>query len=377
MRNFCQHIIFFLTPVVLSVALTACSEHENDPHGNDDICKIGIYIQTGKPDNTLSKAPTTPTGGYDSGYGYENFIGVTDGDFRVVVYDKNDQWLLTAEMPTITPQYELPNSKTYLLEFGVGEETLLKMGSSFKIAIFANWQHNYPVFNRVGNGNLNSLFDEVADSWLIDYSAGLPGWNLADDDRIAMYGVTQFDNINLELGTRVHIGTIHLLRAMAKVIVRDAADSEDHLSAASLTRHLSKAVPMPEKVTHQYHYVFDDYEKDYDNGRGPSLPVADYETAVKAPLQKNSDSEFVIYVPEFKNKGKADEDQCRIWLHYDSDGQSGAIEFKYYSGTREGETMDIMRNNIYIFELQRTPTSIKPTVFVRPWFLRRQPTIIM
>ena len=78
-----------------------------------------------------------------------------------------------------------------------------------------------------------------------------------------MFGISQYDNVSLRPDMAAYLGNLHLLRALAKLKSGITSDSADEIESVALTRHITRAVPMPKGVTHQNHYVKNDYQKDY------------------------------------------------------------------------------------------------------------------
>ncbi|MDE5690373.1 MAG: hypothetical protein K2I38_06755, partial [Duncaniella sp.] len=224
-----------LLALLLSAAafgFAACSDGSDDPGGTDGAGgvtvehKIGLYLQTGS--DLASRA--TPPGDYDRGAGYENYIDIAGGDMLVALYGTDDRWIATVENPVVTPVSETLSSKTYFLEFKVSGDIRDALGSSFKVLMLANWHHRYP--DLAAAGSLQALFDIVstADYW-IDYSGGLPSWDLSASDKIAMFGVSQYDNVSLRPDMAAYLGKLHLLRALAKIDGWDNSDSADEIES--------------------------------------------------------------------------------------------------------------------------------------------------
>ena len=372
-----------LLALLLSAAafgFAACSEGSDDPGGTDGTGgvtvehKIGLYLQTGS--DLASR--TTPSGDYDRGAGYENYIDIAGGDLLVALYGTDDRWIATVRNPVVTPVSETLSSKTYLPEFKVSGDIRDALGSSFKVLVLANWHHRYPDLAEAGS--LQALFDIVstADYW-IDYSAGLPSWDLTAADKIAMFGISQYDNVSLRPDMAAYLGNLHLLRALAKIEVWDNSDSADEIESVALTRHITRAVPMPKGVTHQNHYVKNDYQKDY--VLYPSLPAGSglypypNESSEPLPLVKNpADGHYTVYVPEFPNsqRGETDATRARLRIRYkEYNARDYFIDFKYYNdppeGAAAGDYFDLLRNYWYQFEVRKLAEHINVEVQVVPY----------
>ena len=153
---------------------------------------FSIYLDSG--DGTASRAPQD--GEYDPGSGYENYIDINGEDFRVILYDTNDRWLATVTDPLFVPIGDnFESAKRYLLKCDLARETAetINVAGALKLVVLANWRHQYPA--DLSKYTLSELFDNVDP---IDYSGTLPGPVLAKSDKIAMFGVSQFENVQIE-----------------------------------------------------------------------------------------------------------------------------------------------------------------------------------
>lgn len=376
--------------MLVAVVMAACknaAEEQEAPARPDSYC-IGLYIESGE--KAVSRA--TPAGDYEPGEGYENYIDVTGGDFRVALFtaDKADP---TADgvligQPTdirLIPQDDsFTGSKRWLLEIEVDAfvRSMIHKGSC-KILMLANWRNNYPALEQ--GTRLSTLF---ASATPVDYSDGLPVPALTADDKIALFGICQYDDVNLRPNSRVVFDEyLHLLRALAKIEVYNDEASTDLIESVSITRHTTKAMPMPKGVTHQSHYVKGNYDEDY--GPGPSLPSATELTEETEPAAFGKDpatGNFIIYVPEYRNifngEKRDDDKRARIKVKY-RDKMVEYIDFAYYKTTVAADGsgsystvdtskgtdghFDILRNYWYKYKLKRNQSRVTWTVDVVPY----------
>ena len=372
--HYLRHLSILIAGIATWVCCGCDSPETQDINSSDGMRvehTIGLYIHTGH--TPLSRA--TPPGSYDKGSGFENYIDIAGNDLRIALYDTSDNWITTIGDPAVTPFSETSSSKTYLLEFKVDKDLRQQLGSSFKVLMLANWRGHYP--DLANAGSLSELFDKVstADYW-IDYSAGLPSWNLDASDKIAMFGVSQYDGVNLRPDMAAFLGDLHLLRALAKIEVWESAETADHIKSVSLTRHMTKAVPMPKGVTHQDAYVKNNYDNDYVTY--PSLPTGSgmsysCETSDPLPLLRNpADGHYTVYVPEFPNKSRDGNTRAQLKIEFEQyDAGDYYIDFKYYNDAPEpsvpGEYFDILRNYWYQFEVSKLREYLKVEVQVVPY----------
>lgn len=360
--------------VIAGAALSSCSDSASGPDVPDTPETtaqyiLGLYVQTG--DNAGSRAPS---GDYDPGMGYENYIDVAGKDFKVAIFTADaantaDDGTLICEATDVkvTPQESGIGSKRWLLEFQIPATAHDAIdGHSIKVVMLANWRGKYPELT-AGSTKLSELF---SNSSAMDYSAGLPGAVLTADDKIAMFGVCQYDNVQLVANWSTILDErLHLLRALAKIEVWDSPESSAKISSVSLTRYMDKAMPLPAGVTHQNDYVKNDYDKDY--GPGPSLP-ANAVSSGPVSLTQAEDGHYIIYVPEYQNFNNAgvfaEDVRSRLELTY-GDGTKHYVEFAYYKNptdptldgpqsiidTSKGKNgyFNILRNYWYQFEITK------------------------
>lgn len=375
--------------VIAGAALSSCSDSASGPDMPDTPETtaqyiLGLYVQTG--DNAGSRAPS---GDYDPGMGYENYIDVAGQDFKVAIFTADaantaDDGTLICEATDVkvTPQESGIGSKRWLLEFQIPATAHDAIdGKSIKVVMMANWRDNYPELT-AGSTKLSELYSK---SSAMDYSAGLPGAVLTADDKIAMFGVCQYDNVQLVVNWSTILDErLHLLRALAKIEVWDSPESSAKISSVSLTRYMDKAMPLPAGVTNQNDYVKNDYDKDY--GPGPSLPAEYTEVTTPVQLTQASDGHYIIYVPEYQNLIKGTEnpreesERMRLELTFNDNetDENGAqkkyyIEFGKYDDDSSQEVsvvkeyFNICRNYWYKYEVSKDIKKMNVIVDVQPY----------
>lgn len=373
---------------ITGAALSSCSDSASEP-AEPDIPQVtaqyilGLYVQTG--DNAGSRAPS---GDYDPGMGYENYIDVPNEDFKVAIFTADavntaDDGTLICEATDVkvTPQESGVGSKRWLLEFQIPATAHDAIdGHSIKVVMMANWRGSYPTL--VEGIKLSELFLK---SSATDYSTGLPGPVLTADDKIAMFGVCQYDDVQLVPNWSTILDErLHLLRALAKIEVWDSPESTAKISSVSLTRYMNKAMPLPAGVTHQKQYVTNKYNEDY--GPGPSLPAEYTEVTTPVQLTQASDGHYIIYVPEYQNIVKGTEnpreesERMRLELTFNDNetDENGAqkkyyIEFGKYDDDSSQEVsvvkeyFNICRNYWYKYEVSKDIKKMNVIVDVQPY----------
>lgn len=377
-----------LAACLLAVALGSCSDDSpaGDPVPGVDAQPeyvLGLYVETGDNVEGSSRAPYNGT--YDRGAAYENYIDIAGGDFRVALFtaDKDDPkadngtLICVAENPDIVPVESGIGSKRYLLNFRIPvEDHDLIHGRSIRLVMLANWG-NYPDLSADGL-TLAGLYDSAA-TCAITYSNSetgtnfrrYPGYPLTVADKIPLFGVCQYDDVELQLEWATMLSKpLHLLRSLAKVEVWPAEGAVE-MTEVCLTRHIPVTMPMPKGVMHQDDYVTNSYDTDY--GPGPSIPDGAQPVVTPLQLHKVTDADganphFYVYVPEYPNiadgKVRPDQDRSQIRIIY-ADGNHFDLDFAYYTSSSDGSPstidtskgtaghFDILRNYWYRFEISK------------------------
>lgn len=349
-----------MVPAIIAAAVAVACSSTDEPDGpvpapghDGATYRLGFYLTVGGEEG---QSRTTPTDGeYDGGEGYENYIGLSAGDYRFFVFSTDDKLIYTVVDGDLLPVQSTPGSKTYQLIFEVKEELGLQSLSSFKIVALANWGA-YPDDLTPGVTTLSDIVEsaEAIHTFKTDAPA-----TLGPDDLIPMYGISQFDGVSLKDGQCTMLGSLHLLRAYAKIEVYDAPNTTRNIASVELVRYNSKSMAAPKGVNHQSLYVKGSYAYDYTNG--PSIPTGSFNDGSLTVKRRASDGHFVIYVPEYRNRGLVNEDLYVSYLRVRYSNHTVCdIDFKYYNeppealkniGVSKGDRFDLMRNNWYKFEL--------------------------
>ena len=177
-----------------------------------------------------------------------------------------------------------------------------------------------------------------------------------------MYGVKSCEEMTFTPGMLTHLGTVHLLRAMAKVEV-SCKTSGWTLEKVELLRYNATGYCAPSGVYSQDDYVKGNYAGDYTDT--VHLPDGRNDEAPKTrAFDRTADGRFVAYVPEYRNvaagtanRKAADAAEMRVRFK-EAPGREYTVEFKYYNappeGSAVGDPFDIRRNYYYKFSISKT-----------------------
>lgn len=296
-------------------------------------------------------ASGTPEGDYDPGQGYENYLDILGRDFRLYFFDTDDTFIAPVTVVSAIPTTGTPGSKRYLL-VGTLPGTVTQT-KEFKIVMAANWK-DYPELKA---GDPLATLWQNDDETIYTYNAE----PLSATNTIPLYGIKEYSGMNLETGVRADLGTIHMLRALAKVEVRFTdANMVNTVKSVTMTRVNGKGYKAPSGVTRQSDYVHGNYDDDY-----TAIPHIPQGNAVveDVPFGKDADGNFIIYVPEYDNTSDGAE-TSRICIEYAEEGSvPDYVDFKLYN---DGDKkLDLLRNCWYRFTVSQR--GLQVTLDVQPY----------
>lgn len=351
----------YLIAALASLLLTACSVYDDrmyGPNGEQKV-KVSFVLALGSSDDLFTKAetwhPDDPTDddnniGYDPktiGDEYDNQID--PGTLQVVFYHTTGKFvgkvnnLAYSQVGTTDEDRNLYKfTGTMLLD-----EDLVNSNPQLKMMVFANFPETQrAVIN--GGADVSGL-QELA---FTRFGGG------KDTDFIPMWGVKTVDlNLSGDPGT-TDLGTVYVLRAMAKVEVKlSEALSDGGYTLTSMTmNHLNASG-----------YCLPDGAEDLPNTEALSLgsSINVNSTPLEDQTVESQEAQgvqsLVMYVPEYKNDGSGNRATISLVLKQNENGvmktllPESVIEFKEYDGSGKpvaSSDYDIVRNHNYVFEIK-------------------------
>ncbi len=365
----------YLTLLTVAVLSVSCSSHDIDttvtpqPGLSAGGCMAGftITLDSGGGDIRSRLASRAPSeGDYEAGTSAENYIDIDGKDFRILFFDKEDRYIGALDNVLVIIESSDGSMKRYRVSGTVPVSVVDDAGQEFKMMMLANWRHDYPQPEK------GSTLQDIASSTLAAYT-----FDYSDDQRVGrerpipMFGVSNLiSGQEFDPGWETDLGTLHMLRAYAKVRVRAHGDGLP-ITSVTLTRGNTRGYRAPLGVSRQGDYVHGSYARDY--YRKPSVP-ADSEQLTDIPfIYSDNDDIWTLYLPEFANLGLdadgrpdpraplADDSRARIRVTFDGHVGYEYVDFKYYSSppayagedAREGDHFDLLRNTVYDFTLRK------------------------
>lgn len=352
----------YLIAALASLLLTACSVYDDrmyGPNGEQKV-KVSFVLALGSSDDPFTRAetwhPDDPTDddnniGYDPktiGDEYDNQID--PGTLQVVFYHTTGGFvgkvnnLAYSQVGTTDEDRNLYKfTGTMLLD-----EDLVNSNPQLKMMVFANFPETQrAVIN--GGADVSGL-QELA---FTRFGGG------KDTDFIPMWGVKTVSlNLSGDPGT-TDLGTVYVLRAMAKVEVKlsEALTAQGYTLTSMTMNHLNASG-----------YCLPAGAEDLPNTEalslGSSINVNSSSPLASQTVESQEDQgvqSLVMYVPEYKNVDSADPATIRLALKQNENGAlktllpESVIEFKVYNGSGkpvDNSDYDIVRNHNYVFEIK-------------------------
>ncbi len=338
--------VMFATTLAVAAALPSCRTEEPAQPAAEEVrreVQVGFRLALGETQLQESR------GGYDDGSGtdYENYIDFPHHDYCVMFFDTRNRYLAAFRPTDLIPLDEDPlRSRRY----DVIGRVDAPLPASFKIVVMANW-HDYPrpVVGR-------TTIQEICTGGNGRYDYAVP-FRLSADRTIPMYGVRLCEGVAFESDKRTYLGTIRLLRAMAKVEVK-CVSKEWTIRSVSMHRYNTAGYCAPDKVYDESDYVGEEYVKE--------VHVAeDAAAGGLLEFERLDDGRFLLYVPEYRNtdgSGGRAGDAAEIRVKFDQrQDREYVVDFKYYDnppeGSAVGDSFDLRRNYYYRFFVDKRPES--------------------
>lgn len=287
----------------------------------------------------------------DDGTAYENAINTEQ--LQIKVCDENGTIIGDVEN-VIAINNGTDTNPDYSIT-GTWENAADKLSKAKKIMVFANCGTSI-----VTPGNIQNLAFTRAST----------------TQYIPMWGVTTLTN-ELVVGKSNNLGTIDMLRSLAKVKVRlaDGMKARNYsLGAIQLNNYNTSGYTLP--------LTYNTAASTAAIRFGNSLH-ANSSWAQSIAMTGNADESIMLYIPEYDNINAATDRKATISLQLMRDGEEeGNYTLHFCNYTPEGapdaaSTYNIQRNHYYEYTVGRTDDQVKIVLNVKKWNLRQHGEIIM
>ena len=318
---------------------------------NDDAVRVAFRMSYANGNTRAANEGWDDYDPKDDGTAYENAINTEQ--LQIKVCDENGTIIGDVEN-VIAINNGTDTNPEYSIT-GTWENAADKLSKAKKIMVFANCGTSI-----VTPGNIQNL--AFARSATTQY--------------IPMWGVTTLTN-ELVVGKSNNLGTIDLLRSLAKVKVKlaDGMKSRKYsLGAMKLNNYNTSGYTLP--LT--YNTVASTAAIRFGN----SLH-ANSSWAQSITMTNNGDESIMLYIPEYDNINAATDRKATISLQLMRDGEEeGNYTLHFCNYTPEGapdaaSTYNIQRNHYYEYTVGLTDDQVKIVLNVKKWNLRQHDEIIM
>ena len=318
---------------------------------NDDAVRVAFRMSYANGNTRAANEGWDDYDPKDDGTAYENAINTEQ--LQIKVCDENGTIIGDVEN-VIAINNGTDTNPDYSIT-GTWENAADKLSKAKKIMVFANCGTSI-----VTPDNIQNL--AFASSATTQY--------------IPMWGVTTLTN-ELVVGKSNYLGTIDLLRSLAKVKVKlaDGMKSRKYsLGAMQLNNYNTSGYTLP--LT--YNTVASTAAIRFGN----SLH-ANSSWAQSIVMTGDGDESIMLYIPEYDNINAAADRKATISLQLMRDGEEeGNYTLHFCNYTPEGapdaaSTYNIQRNHYYEYTVGRTDDQVKIVLNVKEWNLRQHDEIIM
>lgn len=318
---------------------------------NDDAVRVAFRMSYANGNTRAANEGWDDYDPKDDGTAYENAINTEQ--LQIKVCDENGTIIGDVEN-VIAINNGTDTNPEYSIT-GTWENAADKLSKAKKIMVFANCGTSI-----VTPGNIQNL--AFARSATTQY--------------IPMWGVTTLTN-ELVVGKSNNLGTIDMLRSLAKVKVRlaDGMKARNYsLGAMQLNNYNTQGYSLP--------LTYNTAASTAAIRFGNSLH-ANSSWAQSIAMTGNDDESIMLYIPEYDNINAATDRKATISLQLMRDGEEeGNYTLHFCNYTPEGapdaaSTYNIQRNHYYEYTVGRTDDQVKIVLNVKKWNLRQHDEIIM
>lgn len=318
---------------------------------NDDAVRVAFRMSYANGNTRAANEGWDDYDPKDDGTAYENAINTEQ--LQIKVCDENGTIIGDVEN-VIAINNGTDTNPDYSIT-GTWENAADKLSKAKKIMVFANCGTSI-----VTPGNIQNLAFTRAST----------------TQYIPMWGVTTLTN-ELVVGKSNNLGTIDLLRSLAKVKVKlaDGMKSRKYsLGAMQLNNYNTSGYTLP--------LTYNTVASTASIRFGNSLH-ANSSWAQSITMTNNDDESIMLYIPEYDNINAATDRKATISLQLMRDGEEeGNYTLHFCNYTPEGapdaaSTYNIQRNHYYEYTVGRTDDQVKIVLNVKEWNLRQHAEIIM
>ena len=341
------HILIVLT---IGVFLSGCNIYSDRVDGasvdvTDDGMRVSFAISAGHPDYSFTKS-SCDTLYLEDGTEWENFIDIAGNDYLFYLFDGSGIFREILNVTEITSS----DNKTYLVKAETRE-----VYQNFTIVALANWRNgawdmisagtSYPILD-IGSSTIDEIWTDEAG--LRVYDTDSRTFTPSATSRIPMYGARTYKPEDIDFTTEeISLGTIYLIRSLAKIDVYVSADSGVTLNSVSLNCYSNcfHCAPIGMRA------MDDEWDQATDETMNTNLIQESFSPS-SLEFVKIEENLFRLYVPEYPNKREGlTPSTISVSMTKNGIENGGTIHFEGMElpSSTEKTRLNILRNNYYKF----------------------------
>ena len=347
-----KNIAHILVIGLLACLFAACSDNVDAPVQESHPVQVGFTLSTGGGYGSRASHGAATD---ESGTGFENYIDVVGRDFRFYIFDKDSKFVDELKTLMVMPMDNSEYPTTYHVTGELND--IPPADESFKVVAITSWD-SYPTDLEKGV----TTIDDVCEASKYNYKRPfIP----SKTHKIPMYGVMTHEAVEFKPNLNTDLGTIDMLRAMAKVEVKFAEGIPSAYTLKSVQLHNFTAHGMaapkgvdtntPTECNDLVHALHMDHEYTVNT------------TPLDFPITENRG--MIIYIPEYKNVDFEAPSYITVTIGHGDHTKDYNIYFRNYENgkPKDGEQIDIVRNHHYLFTITKVGGNIEVNYTVADW----------
>lgn len=345
-----QKFIHILIVLTIGAFLSGCNIYSDGMDGasvdvTDDGMHVTFAISAGHPDYSFTKS-SCDTLYLEDGTKWESFIDMAGNDYLFYLFDGDGVF---REILNVT-EIKSSDSKTYLVKAETRE-----VYQSFTIVALANWRTgawdmisagtSYPILD-IGSSTIDEIWNNTAG--LRVYDSDSRTFTPSATDRIPMYGARTYNPKDIAFTKEeISLGTIYLIRSLAKIDVYVSVNSGVTLNSVSLNCYSNcfHCAPIGMRA------MDDEWDQATDETMNTNLTQESFSPS-SLEFVKIEDNLFRLYVPEYPNKREGlTPSTISVSMTKNDIENGGTIHFEGMElpSSTEKTRLNILRNNYYKF----------------------------
>lgn len=329
---------------VMAAAMTACSDSEPAAAGENTEANVVVTIKAA-PSAPQSRANVDwkDPNQEENGVGIENDIN----SLQIAIYDSDNTSSFVGIVSNLIMLSDNNGTRQYVGKLPVKDDgtDIIVKDKDYRVMVFANCE-----------------VTPETDITTMSFDRPIP-----PTTQISMWGVINSVKFTLDKTAAQQIGTIDLMRSMAKVEIK-LSDDENNFITKLISAEISGANTKGYILPAKWNEISTTSALEYD---APYRPL-DSTSSTAITSETHTDNRIIFYLPETANNNGS----VKISLTYEyKDSQNNtqtanaSIDFANYTNGSVGTAPDyfnIVRNNLYRFTVKRTDMNISIQYTVCP-----------